>query len=93
MKKQETEKIAMLLESQYSQFKEGLNVTKPKGGAAFVTDFDLRKDLLAITHQQKPESDEKQSGFSKPLAMALGPTPKKANESIENTDLPKFEDD
>jgi hypothetical protein len=42
--------IAMLLESQYSQFKEGLNVTKPKGGISFITDFD-RKDILAITHQ------------------------------------------
>jgi hypothetical protein len=40
----------MLLESQYSQFKEGLNVTKPKGGISFITDFD-RKDILAITHQ------------------------------------------
>lgn len=40
----------MLLESQYSQFKEDLNTKKPKGGAAFITDFEQRKDLLAITH-------------------------------------------
>ena len=36
----------MLLESQYSQFKEDLD--KPKGGAAFITDFEHKKDLLAI---------------------------------------------
>jgi hypothetical protein len=40
----------MLLESQYSQFKEDLNTTKPKGGANFITDFDHKKDLLAITN-------------------------------------------
>ncbi len=47
----------MLLESQYHQFKEDLNVSKPKGGMAFITDFE-RKDMLAITHgapQSKPE--------------------------------------
>jgi len=38
----------MLIESQYSQFKEDLN--KPKGGVAFITDFDRKEKLLAIGH-------------------------------------------
>ena len=32
----------MLLESQYSQFKEDLNTNKPKGGASFITDFERK---------------------------------------------------
>lgn len=39
----------MLLESQYHQFKSDLNVQKPKGSIAFITDID-RKELLAIGH-------------------------------------------
>lgn len=41
----------MLLESQYHQFKEDLNVTKPKGGTAFITDFEKKdiRDMRAIT--------------------------------------------
>ena len=40
----------MLLESQYQQFKEDLNVAKPKGGMAFITDFERKdiKDMKAI---------------------------------------------
>lgn len=79
----------MLLESQYSQFKEGLNVTKPKGGTSFITDFD-RRDILAITHQP---TDDKQKGSGKPVALAPAPPANKPNEIIENNDLPKFEDD
>jgi hypothetical protein len=54
MKKQQSDQIAMLLESQYHQFKEGLNETKPKGGANFITDFERKdpRDLKAITHSQ-----------------------------------------
>jgi len=63
----------MLLESQYSQFKEDLNVTKPKGGTSFITDFD-RRDLLAITHQGNPNEGNQQGG-NKPLAMAKAPPP------------------
>ena len=52
LKKQQSDQIAMLLESQYHQFKEDLNVTKPKGGTAFITDFEKKdiRDLRAITH-------------------------------------------
>lgn len=52
MQKQQSDQIAMLLESQYHQFKEDLNVAKPKGGANFITDFEKKKDLLALTHGQ-----------------------------------------
>ena len=79
----------MLLESQYSQFKEGLNVTKPKGGVSFITDFD-RRDILAITHQQNQPADDKQKGLGKPAALAPAQAANKTNEIIENSDLPKF---
>ena len=54
MKKQQNDQIAMLLESQYHQFKEDLNVAKPKGGTAFITDFERKdfKDFKAITQGQ-----------------------------------------
>lgn len=80
----------MLLESQYSQFKQDLN--KPKGGTAFITDFDRKEKLLAIGHSQ-PEGDNKQPvavgtkpSENKPIAVAMPPVP-------EENDLPKFEDD
>ena len=62
----------MLLESQYSQFKEDLNVTKPKGGTSFITDFD-RRDILAITHQGTANEGNQQG--NKPVALAMAPTP------------------
>ena len=79
----------MLLESQYSQFKEDLD--KPKGGTAFITDFDHKKELLAIGHgeanpQAKSENKKPTQAESKPIAIAAPPTPKEQ-------DLPKFEDD
>lgn len=77
----------MLLESQYSQFKDDLNVAKPKGGVAFITDFD-RKNLLAITHQAAGEELKEQG---KPIAM-VAPARKPAV-VVEGSDLPKFEDD
>lgn len=83
----------MLLESQYSQFKEDLHAPKPKGGAAFITDFE-RKELLAITHG-KAHPEQVQANSSKPAipavsAIALAP-PRQPEE--ENNDLPRFEDD
>lgn len=88
LKNKETQQIAMLLESQYSQFKEDLN--KPKGGTAFITDFD-RKELLAITHGRA--NPEPTAPIAKPIstAIAMAPPPQKMEE--ENSDLPKFEDD
>ncbi len=50
LKKQQTDQIAMLLENQYNQFKEDLNIPKPKGGMAFITDFERKETLMAITH-------------------------------------------
>jgi hypothetical protein len=58
----------MLLESQYSQFKEDLNTSKPKGGANFITDFE-RKDMLAITHGSAVDK-------TAPAPIALPPRPK-----------------
>jgi hypothetical protein len=84
----------MLLESQYSQFKEDLNVTKPKGGTAFITDFD-RRDLLAITHGH-PQGNSEAVGQGASKAVALAPAPPKKEDELhmlENSDLPKFEDD
>lgn len=57
LKKQQSDQIAMLLESQYSQFKEDLTNKKPKGGANFITDFDHKKDLLAITNAAAAASE------------------------------------
>jgi hypothetical protein len=57
LKKQQTDQIAMLLESQYSQFKQDVDVKKPKGGAAFITDF-ARKEALAITHVPLPQQQK-----------------------------------
>lgn len=64
----------MLLESQYSQFKEDLNTPKPKGGTAFITDFE-RKELLAITHGRA--NPEPAANTAK--AMALAPPPPRAS--------------
>ena len=49
LKKQQINQQNMLLESQYSKFKEELNTDKKKEavGTAFITDFS-RKDLMAI---------------------------------------------
>jgi hypothetical protein len=91
MKKQETAQIAMLLESQYSQFKEDVNTKKPKGGTAFITDFDHRKELLALT--QGRANPEAAANAPKPTAaLAMGPPPPRKMEE-EHNDMPKFEDD
>ena len=92
MKKQQTDQIAMLLESQYHQFKEDLNITKPKGGTAFITDFERKdvKDLKAITHGKPQATEDK--GAAKTIALAP-PPPKKPEESAEGSDLPRFEDE
>lgn len=79
----------MLLESQYSQFKEDLN--KPKGGTAFITDFD-RKELLAITHGRANHEPTAQTARPVSAAIAMAPPPPQKMEE-ENSDLPKFEDD
>jgi hypothetical protein len=85
MKKMQSEQIAMLLESQYSQFKEDLH--KPKGSIAFITDFERRDQLLAITHgRANPEPNA-----PAPRPTALAPKPKAMEE--EPSDLPKFADD
>lgn len=92
MKKQQTDQIAMLLESQYHQFKEDLNVTKPKGGTAFITDFERKdvKDMKAIAHGKAQPAEDKAA----PKAIALAPAPpKKPEEFVENSDLPRFEDE
>lgn len=60
----------MLLESQYHQFKEDLNVSKPKGGIAFITDFE-KKDMLAITHGHSAKPEESNQG----KAIAMAPPP------------------
>lgn len=70
LKKQQSDQIAMLLESQYHQFKEDLNVTKPKGGISFITDFE-KKDMLAITHGQHPKPEDSSQG----KAIAMAPPP------------------
>jgi hypothetical protein len=67
-----------------------LNTTKPKGGAAFITDFE-RKELLSITHgNANPEAPTNQRG-----AIVLNREPTRALPKIEeeHNDLPKFEDD
>jgi len=88
MKKVQSEQIAMLLESQYSQFKEDLH--KPKGGTAFITDFERKDHLLAITHgRANPDTN---ATAAKPAALAMAPPPPKKIEE-EPSDLPKFADD
>ena len=66
----------MLLESQYSQFKEDLD--KPKGGAAFITDFEHKKELLAIGQgpanpEGKNEQKQPPKAENKPIAIAAPP--------------------
>ena len=84
----------MLLESQYNQFKEDLNVGgKPKGGMAFITDFEKKDKLLAITHAHPPPEDKRNNaGKALPLAMPAPPSGKKPEEAelLENNDLPRF---
>ena len=76
LKKVQSEQIAMLLESQYSQFKEDLN--KPKGGTAFITDFERKDQLLAITHgRANPENNPP---APKPAALSMAPPPKPIDE-------------
>lgn len=68
----------MLLESQYSQFKEDLNAPKSKGGAAFITDFE-RKELLSISYggpnatleQQKPPIPHNLKPAPRPLPRVV----------------------
>lgn len=76
----------MLIESQYSQFKEDLN--KPKGGVAFITDFDRKEKLLAIGHglaqaQSKAGAVAAKPAENKPIIVAAPPIP-------QENDLPKF---
>jgi len=82
----------MLLESQYHQFKEDLNVQKPKGGMAFVTDFERKdiRDMKALTMEAvQAKAEEK-----KPVALAAPPPANKLEEEkMLESDLPKFEDD
>lgn len=90
IKKQESEKIAMLLESQYSQFKEDLGTSKPKGSISFITDFERGRDMLAITHGRA--NPEPVANVLKPAALAMAPPPPRKMEEEQN-DMPKFEDD
>jgi len=82
----------MLLESQYHQFKEDLNVQKPKGGMAFVTDFERKdiRDMKALTMEAvQAKAEEKKS-----VALAAPPPANKLEEEkMLESDLPKFEDD
>lgn len=94
MKKQQSDQIAMLLESQYNQFKEDLSVGKPRGGTAFITDFE-KKDKLAITYAQAAasaaEDKNKPVALGAPVALAAPPPSKTEEEKmLENSDLPKF---
>ena len=66
LKTQQTNKIAMLLESQYNMFKDDVQ-EKPKGGLAFITDID-RKKLLSIGS----DPSQQQSGSNNATAMAMG---------------------
>ena len=93
LKKQQTDQIAMLLESQYHQFKEDLNVAKPKGGMAFITDFERKdiRDMKALTQGQPQALVD--DGKSKPIAMGAFPPKKPEEEKMLESDLPKFEDD
>ena len=70
----------MLVESQYHQFKEGLTKTKPKGGMAFITDFERKdpKDMLAITGQTNQE--DKGQAKPKPGVVIAPPLPQKKPE-------------
>lgn len=77
LKKQQSDQIAMLLESQYHQFKEDLSIPKPKGGMAFITDFE-RKEMLSITH--KPQVTEEPGQASKAIAMPPPVAAKKPDE-------------
>lgn len=67
----------MLLESQYHQFKEDLNVAKPKGGMAFITDFERKdiRDMKALT-QGQPQADSKNKPMPLGAPVAVG-APKK----------------
>ena len=85
----------MLLESQYHQFKEDLNVPKPKGGMAFITDFERKdiRDMKALT-QGPAQTEDKPVALGAPPVVVAAPPPKKLEEDkIVESDLPKFEDD
>lgn len=84
LKRQQTEQINMLLESQYSQFKSDLEEKKPnKGGMAFIT--DERKDLLSIQNGRAGAQPQGQETKAKAVATAPANKPQ--------GDMPKFEDD
>ena len=87
----------MLFESQYHQFKEDLNVTKSKGGMAFITDFERKdiRDMKAITQgQPQAPAEDKNKPVALGAPLSMGPPPKKPEEEkIVESDLPKFEDD
>lgn len=68
----------MLLESQYSQFKSDLNQKKPQGGISFITDFNLKKEMLSIGGGKAEE--EKQGSV-----LAMPPAEKK-----EDKKKPRF---
>ncbi|CAM6004531.1 unnamed protein product [Sphagnum balticum] len=82
----------MLLESQYSQFKDDVNTKKPQGGANFITDFASKKELLSITHDP--------NGFQANAGQKIAPPPSREaierkrkvleEELLQNSDLPKF---
>lgn len=70
----------MLLENQYNQFKEDLNIPKPKGGMAFITDFEKKDHLLSITHGKADNKDQAGPAPAVALgapsaAVALAPAP------------------
>lgn len=94
MKKQQTDQIAMLLESQYSQFKEDVNVKKSQGGANFITDF-ARKQTLSIgfdpNYQMAQMKAEQQKGFSQGVNDKI--KKKIPEEEVRTNELPKFDDD
>jgi hypothetical protein len=85
----------LLLESQYHQFKEGLNVQKPKGGMAFITDFEKKdiRDMKALTQGAAQTEEKKPVAMGAPVAVGAPPPKKPEEEKILESDLPKFEDD
>ncbi len=66
-------------------------MVKPKGGMAFITDFERKdiKDMKAITGGKMEEEAAPVKSF------ILPPPPAKKPEqmNVENSDLPRFEDD
>ena len=85
----------MLLESQYHQFKEDVNVAKPKGGMAFITDFEKKdiRDMKALTQGQPQVDNNKNKPMVLGAPVAVGAPKKPEEEKMLESDLPKFEDD